>query len=174
MAKKCETSPNILYHYTSIEAFKKIIESGKIHATRYDQMNDESEIQIGVEKLLEFVRKHEVDDSFRDYKNFLISGIEAYKDDILEVYVLSLSRAADSLDQWRAYARSGGVAIGFDKKKVQEGFLCNATPKVSRQQVQKVIRHDLKNRLMQCLYTDKNGDLDLRSIVADRFFKQNS
>ena len=69
MAKKCETSPNILYHYTSIEAFKKIFESGKIHATRYDQMNDESEIQIGVERLLEFVRKHKADDSFRDYKN---------------------------------------------------------------------------------------------------------
>ncbi len=174
MAKECEAAPNILYHYTSIEAFKKIIESRKIHATRYDQMNDESEIRIGVERLLEAVRRHGTDDSFRDYKDFLISGIEAYKKDTLEVYVLSLSGAADSLDQWRAYARSGGVAIGFDRKKVQEGFLCDVTRKVGGQQVKNPIRHDLNNRVMQCLYTDKNGDLDLRSIVADQFFKQNS
>lgn len=174
MAKKYEALPKILYHYTSIEAFKKIFESGMIHATRYDQMNDTSEVQIGVDNLREAVKNLEIDDSFRDYKDFLISGIEGYKEDTLEVYVFSLSSAADSLDQWRAYAPHGGVAIGFDSKKVQKGFLCDITRKVGGQQVENPIRPDPANRLMRCLYTDKNGYLDLRPVVAQRFFKPNS
>jgi len=47
--------PEVLYHYTSIEAFKCIIESRKIRATHYDQMNDMSELLLGVETLLEAV-----------------------------------------------------------------------------------------------------------------------
>lgn len=172
MLKEYEAPPNILYHYTSVEAFRNIIESGKIRATRYDQMNDISEVQLGVNNLLNAVKSHET--SFRDYRDFLISAIEGYKEDTLEVYILSLSSAADSLYQWRAYAPNGGVSIGFDRKMVQKGFLIDITPKVGGQQVENPIRPDPANRLMQCQYTDKNECLDLSSEVAERFFKPNS
>ena len=166
--------PDILYHYTSVESFKKIIESQKIRATRYDQMNDTSEIEIGLNLLLDAVKKYPVHSSLHDYKDFLISGIESYKEDTLEVYVLSLSGDEDSLYQWPAYAPNGGVAIGFDYKKVQKGFLLDITRKVGGGQVENPIRPTPVNRLMQCQYTDKNGYLDLRSIVTERFFKPNS
>jgi len=171
MAEECKPTTDILYHYTSIEAFRKIVESQKIRATRYDQMNDASEVKLGIDNLLEAVKKHETDDSFRDY---LISGIEGYKEGTLEVYILSLSDAADSLDQWRAYAPNGGVAIGFDRKMVKKGFLCDITRKIGGQQVKNPIGPDLNNRLMRCQYTDKKGYLDLRSVVEERFFKPNS
>jgi len=174
MAEECKPTPDILYHYTSIESFKNIIEFRKIRATRYDQMNDTSEVQLGLKILLEAVEKHETDASFLDYKKFLISGIESYKEDTLEVYVLSLSEAENSLGQWRAYTPRGGVAIGFDSAKLRKGFLCDITRRVGGQKVKKPIRPDPKNRLMRCQYTDNNGDLDLRSIVAERFFKENS
>lgn len=174
MAEEYKPAPDILYHYTSTESFVKIIESRNIRATRYDQMNDYSEIQLGVERLLEAVRRHETDHSSRDYKDFLISAIENYEDDTLEVYILSLSVAADSLDQWRAYAPRGGFAIGFDSAKVRKGFLCDITRKVGGQQVENPIRPNPANRLIRCRYTDKNGYLDLRSVVEERFFKPNS
>ena len=124
MEEECKPTTDILYHYTSIEAFRKIVESQKIRATRYDQMNDTSEVKLGIDNLLEAVKKHETDDSFR---NYLISGIEGYKEGTLEVYVLSLSGAADSLYLWDKYTSSGGVAIGFDFEKLQKGFLCDMT-----------------------------------------------
>jgi len=174
MTEEYKFIPDILYHYTSIESFKKIIESQNIRATRYDQMNDMSEVQLGLKILLEAVKKYKTDDSFLDYKKFLISGIEGYREETLEVYVLSLSAVEDSLDQWRAYAPRGGVAIGFDYKKVQKGFLLDITRKVGGVQVKNPIRPDPANRLMRCQYTDNNGNLDLRSVVAKRFFKPNS
>ena len=174
MAEESNRAPDILYHYTSIESFKKIIESRKIRATRYDQMNDISEIELGLKLFLDTVKNYQVDSALRDYKKFLISGIESYKEDTLEVYVLSLSGDEDSLDQWRAYTPNGGVAIGFDYKKVQEGFLLDITRKADGRQVENPIRPNPANRLMECLYTDKDGYLDLKLIVAERFFKPNS
>jgi len=166
--------PEILYHYTSIEAFVSIIESQNMRATRYDQMNDMSEVQLGLDLLLEAVEKYPVDRSYRDYKEFLISGINSYREEALEVYVLSLSAASDSLYQWIAYTPHGGVAIGFDRRKVQKGFLCDITRKVFGAKVKNPIRPDPANRLIRCQYTDENGNLDLQPIIAERFFKPNS
>jgi hypothetical protein len=174
MVEESNLKPDILFHYTTIESFKKIIESHKIHATRYDQMNDTSEIEIGLKLLLDTVKKYPVEPLLRDYKDFLTSGIEDYKEGTLEVYVLSLSEAADSLEQWRAYAPRGGVAIGFDYKKVQKGFLLDIARKIGGKKVKNLIKPTPVNRLMKCLYTDSNGDLDLMTIVAERFFKSNS
>jgi hypothetical protein len=166
-------TPAILHHYTSVDSFKRILESRKMRATRFDQMNDESEVQLGVQRLLESVRKHEAHDSHRQYKEFLISGIEGFKGD-LQVYVLSFSATADDLDQWRAYAPDGGVAIGFDLKKVAKGFLSDITPHVGGLHVENPIRPNPANQLLRCLYTDKNGNIDLQSLVAERFFQDNS
>ena len=88
--------------------------------------------------------------------------------------MLSLSGVADSLYQWRAYASSGGVAIGFDYEKLQKGFLCDITQKAGGRSVTNPIRPDPSNQLMRCQYTDNNGHLDLRSIVAERFFRPDS
>jgi len=104
----------------------------------------------------------------------LIAGIEGYREGPLDVYVLSLSGAADSLGQWRAYAPKGGVAIGFDRRMVQKGFLRDITSSVGGLKVENPIRPDPGNQLMQCVYTDRNGDFDLGPIVARRFFTPNS
>lgn len=164
----------VLYHYTSIEAFKSIIETRKIRATRYDQMNDDFELMLGVETILDAVKQHKVDESTREYKQFLLSGVESFKEETLEVYVLSLSATADSLDQWRAYAGEGGVAIGFGTEEVTKGFLVDITPRVGGNAIDNPIRPDPANQLMQCLYTDEDGNLNLAEVVEKRFFQPNS
>ena len=44
--------PAVLYHYTSFDAFRKIMESGIVRATHYSELNDTSEIKMG-QKILE-------------------------------------------------------------------------------------------------------------------------
>ena len=169
-----ETKPDILYHYTSIDAFRNIMESKIMHATRYDQMNDFSEVRLGIDKLLEAISNYNIDHSFLDLKKFLISVIKSFKKDTLDIYILSLSSVADSIDQWRAYAPNGGVSIGFDRKMIMKGFLTEFTQNIGRDKIDKFKIPDPSSQLMRCIYTDKNGNLDLHSIVKNRFFKPNS
>jgi hypothetical protein len=174
MSEGQKSNPKVLYHYTSIDSFKNVVREGRIRATRYDQMNDTSEITLGAERLLEAVTAHEVNDDLREYKKFLIQAIDDYRQNTLEVYVLSFSAVEDSLEQWRAYAKNGGVAIGFDFEKVQKGFLVDITRRVGGQEVANPMRPDCDNRLTPCEYTDKNGQLDLQAIVRERFFREKS
>lgn len=170
-------APNVLYHYTSIEAFKNIIDSKKMRATRYDQMNDTGELQLGVQNLLEAIRGHAAGNSPAWFKDWLLPEIEDFGKDALNVYVLSFSAVADSLDQWRAYSQSGGVAIGFDSKKIQEGFLIDITSKVGELPVKNPVRPTaLENHLIECQYTKANGHLDHAKLraLADSFFVENS
>ncbi len=142
MVTRRSTVPDILYHYTSIEAFKSIIETKKMRATRYDQMNDTGELQLGVRNLLEAVNGHRGGGSPAVFEDWLVSEIQEFGRGTLDVYVLSLSAVADSLDQWRAYSRNGGVAIGFDSAKVQKGFLIDITRKAGGLRVPNPIRPD--------------------------------
>ncbi len=168
------TAPDLLHHYTSVNGLRSILDSRKIRATRYDQMNDTSELRIGQQSLLRAVREYEVADALREYKEFLVSGIEGFGDEPLDVYVLSLSEDGDSLDQWRAYAPQGGVAIGFDFQQLQRGFLCDITRRAGGCDVKNPIRPDPAIQLIRCKYTDRNGSIDLRPLVEERFFREDS
>jgi hypothetical protein len=167
-------TPTTLYHYTSIDVFQSIIETQTLRATRYDKLNDWSELRLGTDRLLETVKNLGVDDSLHDYKEFLISGIADFQEGTLEVFVSSFSEAGNSLDLWRMYTPAGGFAIGFDFARVQEGFLRDITRSVGGCEVENRIRPDPGNRLMKCHYTDHNGLVDLAEIVAKRFFRENS
>lgn len=174
MREETESIPTILYHYTSIGSFKKILQARTIRATRYDQMNDWSEVRLGVKLLLGAIKAYKVGDSVQQYKESLIAGVEGYGEGSLDVYVLSFSAAPDSLGQWRAYAARGGVSIGFDMQAVRKGFLRDITGSTGGVQVSNRMRPDPGNRLIRCKYTDKNGNLDLTAIVEQRFFKSHS
>jgi hypothetical protein len=162
MVREGDVVPDILYHYTSIDAFRNIIESKKMWATRYDRMEDRSEVHIGIDSVVKVVKEHEAGNS-GGYKDFLISAIESYGRGGLQVYVLSLSGDADSPSQWKEYTPLGGVAIGFDSQKVRKGFLCPATK-----------RPQSENQLLQCRYIDKDKYSDLQTFVEEQFFKPNS
>ena len=143
---KDEDNPDILYHYTSIEAFKSIIDSKKMRATRYDQMNDYSEVKLGIDNLFKTIKNYEISPDFSDFKKHLIGIIEKLKSQILDIYILSFSSVKDSLEQWRAYAQNGGVAIGFDKKMVQKGFLTEFKQNIDQNQIRQYNIQNPSNR----------------------------
>ena len=173
LMEESNTVPAALYHYTTIDAFKNIFASRMMRATRYDLMNDTSEIQLGVTNMIKAIADREVNPSWNAYKQFLITGLQGFREGGLSIFVLSFSSEPDSLDQWRAYTPKGGVAIGFDFAKVQKGFMIDITRRVGGTKVGNPIQPDRGNPLLQCVYTDKSGSLADKSFV-DVFFSPNS
>lgn len=164
-------NPPILYHYTSLNAFQSIISTGKFRATHYRHLNgDPQEVRFGVGKLLEAVKQHKVDDSYREYKDYLIEFIELFNRDRLQVYVVSFTEKQDSQYHWHKYAPSG-VAIGLYGDRAQKGFPIDITRRIGGAKVENPVRPDPANRFIWCQYIHI---LDLPALVTERFFAANS
>lgn len=115
---------NLLYHYTSIETFYKMLEKSlivtednnlliKFWATHCDFLNDQTEGKLFEQCLLRNLNEyahlsnHELTDE--EIKRFN----QLYN--VLDSFIISFSEHRDSLDMWRGYGGNGkGVCLGFD------------------------------------------------------------
>lgn len=109
------TTPEILWHYTTIGSFQKIVEQNRLLATKATHLNDATEFVHGWE-LLRQVRNSEKE---------IGTHAEAQEDferlaDAQAPYVFSLSEKGDLLSQWRAYAHPTGVAVGFEHNALSD------------------------------------------------------
>lgn len=102
-----------IFHYTSLEGFKGIIESQDFWLTESSFLNDSTEIEHGIDLA------HEVFKEFSDHKDGpifeMLEGLGS-KDRRLRprTNIACFSSARDNLSQWRAYSGSGiGVSLGF-------------------------------------------------------------
>jgi hypothetical protein len=112
----------VLYHYTTAEGLKGIIEQNELWATSAYFLNDSAEIMYGYgvlkEVLDDWLRNHPVDDCS-------ISGAlardlrKSFGEDLLErniihpIYLACFCEDDNLLSQWRAYGKSGGYSLGF-------------------------------------------------------------
>ncbi len=109
----------ILYHYTTIEGLKGIVESKSIWATSYRYLNDTEEIRHGLKIIKEYVDSElrraytkNAKASLRFASGILYDYIDSRLD--FHFFVSSFSSAPDLLSQWRGYCpKSDGVCIGF-------------------------------------------------------------
>lgn len=113
--------PKTLWHYTSIDAFKKIVESKQIFATEVRYLNDRSEFtharQIADKIIAEFPSaRSKVDKAVTEAAAELVKySFEFVTMNKPEVFVASFTAAEDQLSQWRAYSYgTAGVSLGFD------------------------------------------------------------
>ena len=115
---------NLLYHYTSIETFYKMLERSlkvteegslliKFWATHCDFLNDRTEGKLFKQCLLSALNEyaslhsHKLTDKEIEQFNKMYS--------INDSFVISFSKHRDSLDMWRAYGANGkGICLGFD------------------------------------------------------------
>ena len=115
--------PETLYHYTSIAAFRSIIETKKLWATASTHLNDITEVAHAGDLLGKILGKFAGsinDKKERDliFPSTLLS-IPYGRDGIVHSFVASLSTAEDDWPQWNMYATRGyGVSIGFDSEKL--------------------------------------------------------
>lgn len=115
-------SNNTVYHYCSVETFRKIITNKELWLTDVTKSNDSKELRLAFEKITEQLNSKvnpeiigtELSNPlvrFRDFfRNFKVTN--------LLFHVCCFSYDADSLSQWAMYANDAtGIAIGFDSTK---------------------------------------------------------
>jgi hypothetical protein len=125
----------LLYHYTTAEGLKGIVDNDEIWATSAYYMNDSAEILYGYRVLHRAIEswingKNLPDDSIaRGYAESLVRyfGHDALERNIVTpVYLTCFCEEANLLSQWRAYGSAGGYNIGF--RVPMEGIVYGITP----------------------------------------------
>lgn len=101
---------SILYHYTSLEAFRQIITNRKVWATNSKYLNDTTEFQYGID-----LAKEVYGELGSSHKSTYFTEDFIGSSELSSIYIFSLSNKKDLLSQWRAYCPDGGVSIGLNK-----------------------------------------------------------
>jgi hypothetical protein len=105
---------DIIYHYTSVEAFWGIISSNKLWLSNISDTNDRTEYRHFNNKCLKAIKNKEGETAelIKNLKEF--NGFFSNK-----TYMCSFSSKKDLLSQWRGYGKMGhGVSIGFRISKL--------------------------------------------------------
>jgi hypothetical protein len=118
---------NTLYHYTTAEGLKGILESGSIWATNSNYLNDSTELLYGNRKTLEFLTTKRLESDSPLLASFLDSALKALKEDVPmgETYLACFCRHGDLLSQWRGYGARG---LGYSIRLRPLAMRYNARP----------------------------------------------
>ena len=154
--------PKTLFHYTDLNGLIGIVKSGALWATDIFHMNDSAELSLGTDQLRATVDalvktlldEHE-DATPAEKKRFVRTIESAFtKPGVGELFVTCFCDNGDLLSQWRGYgSNGGGVAIGFDPRRVERD-MCGA-----------------QTQLMQCSYDPKRQRKAITTF-SDRWFDQ--
>lgn len=108
----------IIYHYTSLDGLKSILDSGVMQITDFHYLNDETEFQYMDDLLFEIIKEEFGEAPFGDSLiAFAIQyrlSVQAKSENLRDSYcVLSFSRQQDNLTLWSEFA-SYGCNMGID------------------------------------------------------------
>lgn len=140
---------DVIYHYTSLDAFMQIMESDVFHATEYHYLNDMDEMQFVDNVLMEVLHEEFKDASNpRMFYEYVMDAMQAMKLKVESLensyYVISFSASRDNLTLWSEFAHYGcnlGIKpfdflASIDKKAVYSGYVF-----YTRLEQKNVIRH---------------------------------
>ena len=121
-----------VYHYCSLDVFKKIISGGSLRLSDISKSNDSLEIEWITKDIKEIFLKSYSDEKtmyfmtsfpivlFEEMIDFCINKYFNSDNKLYHFFVCCFSENGDLLSQWRGYADDGkGIAIGFDKNIFQ-------------------------------------------------------
>lgn len=130
--------PDKLFHYTSTEAFRCIVEHKSLWATDVFYMNDRLEVLHAIELCQQAcsIMAQGKSGREREFLEALSGALDFHRADQQHIFALSFSASRDQLSQWRAYARHGGYGIAFDGEALSS------------------IAHVHQCRLVKCIYQD--------------------
>ncbi len=116
-----------VYHYTSPEGLKSIIDNSSLHATDLYYLNDASEGLYVLDLIEENINFLCDDEEW--FKNNIKKAIDLAKYGKLETqihsYSISFSMDSDSLEMWNYYTKGNsvqGYCIGFDVGTLADGI----------------------------------------------------
>jgi len=174
-------APAALYHYTSLDGLRGILDNTSFWASRIEYLNDKLEMKHGAtilerclneyngrhltvtqQKLLFMIQKL-IADFLNNDRHHVPTGMVPLTP--YEYYTVSFSSGGDSLPQWRAY---GDVALGFEPRQLSnsatnlENQLFGVLPVVYHEPDQESICRNILSFLMNSLKdTDPRNELIL-------------
>ena len=128
--------PGLLYHYTSLDGLKGVLESGSVWATDIAFLNDAAEVAhangLTAHAIEHALRKLEASSArnahFADDDGWEETFYASIREAVVEprsanVLVTSFSEYGDQLSQWRGYCPpAAGYALGFDGAALRDAF----------------------------------------------------
>lgn len=108
-------TPDLIYHYTSVEGFFGIIDSRQLWLSDYSYLNDTRELSHGADLTAEVATELLLSESHTQSAELLQHWIKDLRAPVHRVCVASFSADRDSLSQWRAY---GAIAVGFEPREL--------------------------------------------------------
>ena len=114
--------PSIIYHYTSIDTFQKILKSKSLRFTNLRDLNDTSEFYYGLRLLLDKITRYEIKRGislqYRIPHDFIKTLFLDYSKNL---YASCFTENGDNIVFWNSlYIKpNNAVAIGFDTNKLQ-------------------------------------------------------
>lgn len=112
--------PKIVYHYTSINTFEKILQSKALRFTNLRDVNDKSECYYGLNLLLDRVTDYENKRGIRLSNRIPISFFHHFFFTNY-LYSASFTENGDDLVFWNSHYidKNNAVAIGFDTARLE-------------------------------------------------------
>lgn len=110
-----------LFHYTTVEGLRGIIESNALRASSAYHLNDSSEIEYGCQLVVDATQKWlKVNSGKQSLGLKMLQVINATVTSdpsrigrYFGIYVVCFCENGNLLSQWRAYGQTGGFAIGM-------------------------------------------------------------
>jgi hypothetical protein len=104
-----------VYHYTTTDGFKGILESGEIWATSIYCLNDWTEFEYARKPFIDSLPALLNNEDTAGGAASLLPDLDKFVNPRPPLFVCSFSAArdGDDLGQWRAYSHPYGYAIGF-------------------------------------------------------------
>ena len=134
--------PGVIWHYTSVDVLEHFLR-GEIAFSHYRFMNDDLELSYGRQLL------RNIFDGLKD------EGLKKFVEDevvdelVADLYLFCLSRDGDNLYQWRSYTPQGGIAVGFDRRKLYLALHSGLTGEAWSS-----IAERINGMLLTCRYND--------------------
>ena len=122
-----------LYHYTTAEGIRGIVENREFVATKSDFLNDKMEFQYAVEVMEQLIERYIVNTDLRmqfsaklkaeiDRIGIISSAHAALDEDEMSFYVVAFSKQNNNSLLWAEFTDFRGYCLEFDYEKIVEGF----------------------------------------------------
>lgn len=107
----------IIYHYTSLDVLKIILETQKLRFTKMNSLNDRSEYKHGIQLLMDKIKQYEDSNNVVNKFNMELLNKFSFSD---KLYSVSFTENGDDLAFWNSYYvdKTTPVSIGFIREKV--------------------------------------------------------
>ena len=122
-----------LYHYTTADGIRGIVENREFMATKSDFLNDKLEFQYAVEVMERLMEKYIVNEDLRgqfsaklkaeiDRIGIITSADSIVDEDEMSFYVVAFSKQQNNSLLWAEFTDFRGYCLEFDYEKSVEGF----------------------------------------------------